>query len=45
MLPPRSCPTWVNRRCNTLLLELGWSATSRRHYDKMMADLGKVSIA
>jgi predicted nucleic acid-binding protein len=26
--------------CSTVLLELGWSATSSRHYDRMMDDLG-----
>jgi predicted nucleic acid-binding protein len=26
--------------CGTVLLEVGWSATSLRHYDQMMADLG-----
>lgn len=26
--------------CSTVLLELGWSATSRQHYDRMMDDLG-----
>ena len=26
--------------CSTVLLELGWSATNRRHYERMMQDLG-----
>jgi predicted nucleic acid-binding protein len=26
--------------CSTVLLELGWSATSSQHYDRMMDDLG-----
>jgi predicted nucleic acid-binding protein len=26
--------------CSTVLLELGWSATSRQHYERMMDDLG-----
>jgi predicted nucleic acid-binding protein len=26
--------------CTTVLLELGWSATSSQHYDAMMDDLG-----
>lgn len=26
--------------CSTVLLELGWSATSTQHYDQMMTDLG-----
>jgi hypothetical protein len=26
--------------CSSVLLELGWSATSSRHYDQMMDDLG-----
>jgi len=26
--------------CSTVLLELGWSATSSQHYDQMMGDLG-----
>lgn len=26
--------------CSTVLLELGWSATSSQHYEQMMSDLG-----
>jgi predicted nucleic acid-binding protein len=26
--------------CSTVLLEVGWSATSARHYHQMMGDLG-----
>jgi predicted nucleic acid-binding protein len=26
--------------CSTILLELGWSATSSQHYERMMDDLG-----
>src|ERR1700709_39367 len=26
--------------CSTVLLELGWSAVSSEHYDRMMDDLG-----
>jgi len=26
--------------CSTVLLELGWSATSTEHYERMMKDLG-----
>lgn len=26
--------------CSTVVLELGWSATSSQHYDRMMDDLG-----